>query len=182
MSARDRTGHLPYALYTQGFAKRRQPHRREVVDYAVQMWRESKGEQRRCPTISSTPRHWPPLDHVKMQAARQKWVDRQYLENQSNCPEDISLTRSRMSIWRRGYQGCKGPARPNRPNDVTGSVLSALKAPDTAPGRKLQAQPRGRGRMKVAICRPAGPPRRAGRVHLQDQMARQRARAVYHHK
>jgi len=61
----------------------------EVVDHAVQMWRDLKGD-------APLPGHFvdaqtlAPLDHVRMQAAAQKWVDSS-ISKTINCPEDISF-------------------------------------------------------------------------------------------
>ncbi len=94
----------------------------EVVDYAVQMWRDRSSATRRCPSISSTPRRWRPSDHVRMQAAAQKWVDSS-ISKTINCPEDISFEAFKdvyMQAWDTGCKGCTT----YRPNEVTGSVLS----------------------------------------------------------
>ena len=63
-----------------------------------------------------------PLDHVRMQAAAQKWVDSS-ISKTINCPEDISFEDFKevyMEAYRTGCKGCTT----YRPNDVTGSVLS----------------------------------------------------------
>ena len=46
----------------------------EVVDYAVRLWREKFGD-RELPEHFVNAQTLPPLDHVRMQAAAQKWVD-----------------------------------------------------------------------------------------------------------
>ena len=93
----------------------------EVVDYAVQLWREKFGD-------AELPEHFvnaqtlAPLDHVRMQAAAQKWVDSS-ISKTINCPEDISFDDFKevyMAAWDQGCKGCTT----YRPNDVTGSVLS----------------------------------------------------------
>ena len=97
----------------------------EVVDYAVRLWREIHGE-------APLPEHFvnaqtlPPLDHVKMQAAAQKWVDSS-ISKTINCPADISFDDFQgvyMAAWDQGCKGCTT----YRPNAVTGSVL-AVSAP-----------------------------------------------------
>ena len=63
-----------------------------------------------------------PLEHVKMQAAAQKWVDSS-ISKTINCPEDISFEAFKdvyMEAWDTGCKGCTT----YRPNAVTGSVLS----------------------------------------------------------
>ena len=74
-----------------------------------------------------------PLEHVKMQAAAQKWVDSS-ISKTINCPEDISFEAFKdvyMEAWDTGCKGCTT----YRPNEVTGSVLSVAPEPakDEAP-------------------------------------------------
>ncbi len=93
----------------------------EVVDYAVQMWREKFGD-RELPEFFVNAQTLAPLEHVKMQAAAQKWVDSS-ISKTINCPEDISFEAFK-SVYMQAYEtGCKG-CTTYRPNDVTGSVLS----------------------------------------------------------
>ncbi|CAN1496722.1 NrdA Ribonucleotide reductase, alpha subunit [Paracoccaceae bacterium] len=93
----------------------------EVVDYAVRLWREKFGD-------ADLPEHFvnaqtlPPLDHVRMQAAAQRWVDSS-ISKTINCPVDISFDDFKevyMAAWDQGCKGCTT----YRPNDVTGSVLT----------------------------------------------------------
>jgi ribonucleoside-diphosphate reductase alpha chain len=103
----------------------------EVVDYAVQMWRDLKGDAP-LPDYFVNAQTLPPLDHVKMQAAAQKWVDSS-ISKTINCPEDISFDAFKdvyMAAWDQGCKGCTT----YRPNDVTGSVLSVSETTDKAPG------------------------------------------------
>ena len=93
----------------------------EVVDYAVQLWRELKGDAA-LPDYFVNAQTLPPMDHVKMQAAAQKWIDSS-ISKTINCPEDISFEAFKdvyMGAWDQGCKGCTT----YRPNDVTGSVLS----------------------------------------------------------
>jgi ribonucleoside-diphosphate reductase alpha chain len=93
----------------------------EVVDYAVQMWRDLKGDAP-LPDYFVNAQTLAPLDHVRMQAAAQKWVDSS-ISKTINCPEDISFDAFKevyMAAWDQGCKGCTT----YRPNDVTGSVLS----------------------------------------------------------
>uniref|UniRef100_UPI0035B37D2D adenosylcobalamin-dependent ribonucleoside-diphosphate reductase n=1 Tax=Tabrizicola sp. TaxID=2005166 RepID=UPI0035B37D2D len=100
----------------------------EVVDYAVRLWREKYGD-------APLPEHFvnaqtlPPLDHVRMQAAAQKWVDSS-ISKTINCPSDISFDAFKevyMAAWDQGCKGCTT----YRPNDVTGSVLTVSEKADT---------------------------------------------------
>ncbi|ALG89296.1 MULTISPECIES: adenosylcobalamin-dependent ribonucleoside-diphosphate reductase [Actibacterium] len=93
----------------------------EVVDYAVRLWREKFGDKA-LPDYFVNAQTLAPLDHVRMQAAAQKWVDSS-ISKTINCPEDISFDAFR-EVYLEAYEtGCKG-CTTYRPNDVTGSVLS----------------------------------------------------------
>jgi len=103
----------------------------EVVDYAVQMWRERFGD-------TPLPGHFvnaqtlAPEDHVKMQAAAQKWIDSS-ISKTINVPEDIGFEAFK-NVYMQAYEtGCKG-CTTYRPNDVTGSVLSVSESADKVPG------------------------------------------------
>lgn len=93
----------------------------EVVDYAVQMWRDKFGDKA-LPDFFVNAQTLSPADHVKMQAAAQKWIDSS-ISKTINCPEDISFDEFK-DVYMQAYEtGCKG-CTTYRPNDVTGSVLS----------------------------------------------------------
>ncbi|MES2145407.1 MAG: adenosylcobalamin-dependent ribonucleoside-diphosphate reductase, partial [Pseudomonadota bacterium] len=102
----------------------------EVVDYAVRLWRETRG-------AAPLPEHFvnaqtlPPLDHVRMQAAAQKWIDSS-ISKTINCPADISFDDFKevyMAAWDQGCKGCTT----YRPNDITGSVLTVSEKTETVP-------------------------------------------------
>ena len=94
----------------------------EVVDYAVQLWRDKFGDAP-LPDFFVSAQNLTPADHVKMQAAAQKWVDSS-ISKTINCPEDISFDDFK-EVYIQAYDtGCKG-CTTYRPNVVTGSVLSA---------------------------------------------------------
>ena len=102
----------------------------EVVDYAVQMWRDKFGDKE-LPDHFVNAQTLEPLAHVKMQAAAQKWVDSS-ISKTINCPEDISFEAFK-SVYMEAYEtGCKG-CTTYRPNDVTGSVLSVSEDSEKAP-------------------------------------------------
>ena len=93
----------------------------EVVDYAVRMWRDLKGDTP-LPDYFVNAQTLSPLEHVKMQSAAQKWIDSS-ISKTINCPEDIDFE-SFKSVYLEAYEtGCKG-CTTYRPNDVTGSVLT----------------------------------------------------------
>ncbi|MES2436074.1 MAG: adenosylcobalamin-dependent ribonucleoside-diphosphate reductase [Pseudomonadota bacterium] len=102
----------------------------EVVDYAVRLWRELKGDAA-LPDYFVNAQTLPPLDHVRMQAAAQKWIDSS-ISKTINCPEDISFEAFKevyMAAWDQGCKGCTT----YRPNAVTGSVLTVSESTDKVP-------------------------------------------------
>ena len=102
----------------------------EVVDYAVKLWRDTHGDAE-LPDYFVNAQTLPPLDHVRMQAAAQKWVDSS-ISKTINCPADIDFEAFKdvyMEAWDSGCKGCTT----YRPNDVTGSVLSVSAEPQPVP-------------------------------------------------
>ncbi|MFZ1662703.1 MAG: adenosylcobalamin-dependent ribonucleoside-diphosphate reductase, partial [Paracoccaceae bacterium] len=103
----------------------------EVVDYAVQLWRERFGDKA-LPEYFVNAQTLPPMDHVRMQAAAQKWIDSS-ISKTINCPEDMSFDAFKdvyMAAWDQGCKGCTT----YRPNAVTGSVLTVSETSEAAPG------------------------------------------------
>ncbi len=102
----------------------------EVVDYAVQMWRDKFGDAD-LPDYFVNAQTLAPKDHVKMQAAAQKWVDSS-ISKTINCPADISFEAFK-EVYSAAYEsGCKG-CTTYRPNAVTGSVLSVSESSEATP-------------------------------------------------
>ena len=93
-----------------------------VEDYGVTKWkRDNVG----VPLLDSfvTAQTLAPNAHVRMQAAAQRWIDSS-ISKTINCPEDIDFD-SFKQVYMDAYDsGCKG-CTTYRPNDVTGSVLTA---------------------------------------------------------
>jgi ribonucleoside-diphosphate reductase alpha chain len=109
----------------------------EVVDYAVQMWRDLKGDTP-LPDYFVNAQTLAPLDHVRMQAAAQKWIDSS-ISKTINCPEDIAFDDFKevyMAAWDQGCKGCTT----YRPNDVTGSVLQVSSESEKAPEAETGAE------------------------------------------
>lgn len=103
----------------------------EVVDYAVKLYRDMFGEDADLPDYFVTTADLKPEDHVRMQAAAQKYVD-SAISKTINCPEDISFEEFK-DVYRLAYElGCKG-CTTYRPNDITGSVLSVNDEKKDAP-------------------------------------------------
>jgi len=108
----------------------------EVVDYAVQMWRYKMGDAP-LPDYFVNAQTLSPSEHVKMQAAAQKWIDSS-ISKTINCPEDIDFEAFKdvyMQAWDTGCKGCTT----YRPNDVTGSVLTVSEHDDKTPGESADA-------------------------------------------
>lgn len=97
-----------------------------VRDYAVDKWqRTNPGNQ--LPASFVTAQTLLPIDHVRMQAAAQRWIDSS-ISKTINCPEDIAFDDFKevyMQAWELGCKGCTT----YRPNDVTGSVLEVKPEP-----------------------------------------------------
>ncbi|MDT8854584.1 adenosylcobalamin-dependent ribonucleoside-diphosphate reductase [Paracoccaceae bacterium Fryx2] len=126
----------------------------EVVDYAVRLWREKMGDAP-LPAHFVNAQTLPPLDHVRMQAAAQKWVDSS-ISKTINCPEDISFDDFKevyMAAWDQGCKGCTT----YRPNAVTGSVLTVSESADSAAGEAPEAA-RGDGGEVVYLSEPLDRP------------------------
>ena len=93
----------------------------EVVDYAVQLWRERMGDAP-FPDHFVHAQNLAPQEHVRMQAAAQKWIDSS-ISKTINCPADIAFDAFKdvyLEAWESGCKGCTT----YRPNEVTGAVLS----------------------------------------------------------
>ncbi len=102
----------------------------EVEDYALHLWRATQGDAP-LPDSFVTAQTLAPADHVRMQAAAQRWVDSS-ISKTINCPADISFEAFK-DVYHAAYEaGCKG-CTTYRPNDVTGSVLSVPETTEAAP-------------------------------------------------
>ena len=78
----------------------------EVTDYAVQMWRDKFGDKE-LPDYFVNAQTLLPADHVRMQAAAQKWIDSS-ISKTINCPEDIDFETFK-NVYLEAYgSGCKG--------------------------------------------------------------------------
>jgi ribonucleoside-diphosphate reductase alpha chain len=108
----------------------------EVVDYAVSLWRQMHGDKP-LPDWFVNAQTLAPLDHVKMQAAAQKWIDSS-ISKTINCPEDIGFEAFKDVYLAAWDQGCKG-CTTYRPNAVTGSVLTVSEKSEPAPAQAAAA-------------------------------------------
>jgi ribonucleoside-diphosphate reductase alpha chain len=94
-----------------------------VEDYALRKFKVRFGADALLPDYFVTAQTLTPADHLAVQAAAQPFID-SAISKTINVPEAISFE-AFEDIYRSAYdQGCKG-CTTYRPNDVTGSVLSA---------------------------------------------------------
>ena len=123
--------------YTRKVLMKDGTHKEEKVeDYAVRIWREKFGDKP-FPDHFVSAQTLSPLDHVRMQAAAQNWIDSS-ISKTINCPEDISFEDFKSVYMAAWDQGCKG-CTTYRPNEVTGSVLSVSEETEEAPEIDLGA-------------------------------------------
>ena len=137
----------------------------EVSDHAYRLYRRLFGETAPLTDAFVDAQSLAPTDHVRMQAAVQKYVDSS-ISKTINCPEDISFEAFK-DVYMLAYDsGCKG-CTTYRPNDVTGSVLSVKKdekkadaAQDELPLNAPPARPRDQFEAGgvVYMTRPLGRP------------------------
>ena len=110
----------------------------EVVDYAVQLYRDTFGEDAELPEHFVNAQTLTPDEHIRMQAAAQKWVDSS-ISKTINVPADIAFEDFK-EVYLQAYEtGCKG-CTTYRPNEVTGSVLSVEEETKSAesPSERLE--------------------------------------------
>ena len=97
----------------------------EVSDYAYRLYRQLKGDNAPLTEAFVDAQGLAPADHVRVQAAVQKYIDSS-ISKTINVPEEIDFE-SFKDIYLMAYeQGCKG-CTTYRPNDITGSVLTVKK-------------------------------------------------------
>jgi ribonucleoside-diphosphate reductase alpha chain len=94
-----------------------------VEDYGVTKWKRDKGPNTPLPNSFVTAQTLTPMAHVRMQAAAQRWIDSS-ISKTINVPEDINFDDFKKVYMDAYDMGCKG-CTTYRPNDVTGSVLTA---------------------------------------------------------
>ena len=109
----------------------------EVVDYAVSLWRQKFGD-RPLPEWFVDAQTLAPLDHVRMQAAAQEWIDSS-ISKTINCPADIGFDAFKEVYLAAYDSGCKG-CTTYRPNAVTGSVLAVSEKAEKTPETDIGAE------------------------------------------
>ena len=111
----------------------------EVTDYALRLWRQLKGPDAPLPDYFVDAQVLRPIDHVRMQAVVQKYIDSS-ISKTINVPEDIPFEAFK-DVYLKAYElGCKG-CTTYRPNDVTGAVLVTSKKDDSEPELPLGDAP-----------------------------------------
>ncbi len=102
-----------------------------VEDYAVALWRRSRGEASSLPPAFVDARRLEPAAHLDMQAALQPYVD-QAISKTINIPVDYEFAAFR-NLYRLAYdKGLKG-CTTFRPNPVTGEVLRGGEEAEAGP-------------------------------------------------
>ncbi|HEY0417986.1 MAG TPA: adenosylcobalamin-dependent ribonucleoside-diphosphate reductase, partial [Acetobacteraceae bacterium] len=98
----------------------------EVSDHAVRLYRAMFGKHAALPAHFVTAQELSPAEHVRMQAAVQRYVD-SAISKTVNVPETIGFE-AFQEVYREAYRsGCKG-CTTYRPNAITGSVLAVTPA------------------------------------------------------
>ena len=93
-----------------------------VEDYAAWLYHRLFGKSEPLPGTFVTASELRPEEHVRMQAAAQRWVD-SGISKTVNCPANIPFA-AFEDVYQQAYDaGCKG-CTTYRPNAITGSVLS----------------------------------------------------------
>jgi ribonucleoside-diphosphate reductase alpha chain len=101
----------------------------EVSDFALRRYRMQFGADAPLPSHFVTAQDLAPAEHVRMQAAVQRYVD-SAISKTVNVPENISFE-AFQEVYLDAYRsGCKG-CTTYRPNAVTGSILEAKPADPT---------------------------------------------------
>ncbi|MBM3570124.1 MAG: adenosylcobalamin-dependent ribonucleoside-diphosphate reductase [Alphaproteobacteria bacterium] len=109
-------GYARYVLMPDGMRKEER-----VEDYAARLYRRTMGEHTPLPEYFVDAQALSPIDHLRVQAAAQKYVDAS-ISKTINCPEAIDFAAFK-DVYRLAYDmGCKG-CTTYRPNDITGAVL-----------------------------------------------------------
>ena len=98
-----------------------------VVDYAVAGYEAFTGTKGALPKAFVSAETLTPMEHLRMQAAAQKWVDSS-ISKTINLPETISFEDFQQVYLDAYDMGCKG-CTTYRPNEITGSILSVAPAP-----------------------------------------------------
>ena len=147
----------------------------EVSDYAYRLYRQIKGENIPLTEAFVDAQSLSPADHVRVQAAVQKYIDSS-ISKTINVPEEIDFE-SFKDVYAMAYeQGCKG-CTTYRPNDITGSVLTVKKdekKPEAAPQQQVELplQPVAK---PVQVMKPRDPLAAGGVIYMTKPLDRPEA-------
>lgn len=147
----------------------------EVSDYAYRLYRQMKGDNAPLTEAFVDAQGLSPADHVRVQAAVQKYIDSS-ISKTINVPEEIDFE-SFKDIYLMAYdQGCKG-CTTYRPNDITGSVLTIKKdekKPAEAPVQQAEL-PLVSSAKPVQTIKPRDPLAAGGVVYMTKPLDRPEA-------
>ena len=147
----------------------------EVSDYAYRLFRQIKGENLPLTEAFVDAQSLAPADHVRVQAAVQKYIDSS-ISKTINVPEEIDFE-SFKDIYLMAYeQGCKG-CTTYRPNDITGSVLTVKKdekKPEPAPQQQAEL-PLVPVAKPVHVMKPRDPLAAGGVIYMTKPLDRPEA-------
>ena len=147
----------------------------EVSDYAYRLYRQIKGENIPLTEAFVDAQSLSPADHVRVQAAVQKYIDSS-ISKTINVPEEIDFE-SFKDVYAMAYeQGCKG-CTTYRPNDITGSVLTVKKDEKKAePVAQQQAElPLQPVAKPVHVMKPRDPLAAGGVIYMTRPLDRPEA-------
>jgi ribonucleoside-diphosphate reductase alpha chain len=148
----------------------------EVSDYAYRLFRQIKGENLPLTEAFVDAQSLAPADHVRVQAAVQKYIDSS-ISKTINVPEEIDFE-SFKDIYLMAYeQGCKG-CTTYRPNDITGSVLTIKKdekKPGEAPAAQQVELPLQPVAKPVHVLKPRDPLAAGGVIYMTKPLDRPEA-------
>jgi len=110
-----------------------------IQDYGYRLYLEMGGDREHLPAYFANAQTLTPVDHLRMQAAVQPYVDSS-ISKTVNVPVDCSFEDFRR-LYDFAYEwGCKG-CTTYRPNDVTGAVLSVAPPAEEARNPTLALEP-----------------------------------------
>ncbi|MGE5339596.1 MAG: adenosylcobalamin-dependent ribonucleoside-diphosphate reductase, partial [Gemmatimonadota bacterium] len=119
-----------------------------VEDYAYRMYRHLGGDERQLPASFVHALEMAALDHMKMIAAVQPYIDAA-VSKTVNVPEDYPFEDFKSLYFEAWQAGLKGITT-YRPNSVIGSVLEVKKEPETREPQDLKDDPDRRVRLDSA--------------------------------
>jgi len=147
----------------------------EVSDYAYRLYRQIKGENIPLTEAFVDAQSLAPADHVRVQAAVQKYIDSS-ISKTINVPEDIDFETFKDVYLMAYEQGCKG-CTTYRPNDITGSVLTVKKDEKkaAAPAEQQAELPLQPAPKTIQTIKPRDPLAAGGVIYMTKPLDRPEA-------